>query len=129
MRPQGPGQGQFQGQPQGQFRPQGQNQSPGQFQRPGGAQQGRGYLYAGRRHDQIQAPGYNYPRGYGYRRWGVGQSLPLFFLNEEYFFDSYSDYGFGAPPYGYHWLRYGPDLLLVADQTGRIAQVIYGVFY
>jgi Ni/Co efflux regulator RcnB len=55
--------------------------------------------------------------------------LPLLFLGSQYFFDSYADYGIGPPPYGFRWVRYGPDLLLVSDRTGRIRQVIYGVFY
>lgn len=59
----------------------------------------------------------------------MGQDLPLLFLSSLYFFDSYANYGIGPPPYGYRWVRYGPDLLLVSRRTGRIRQVIYGVFY
>lgn len=59
----------------------------------------------------------------------MGQDLPLLFLSSRYFFDSYADYGIGRPPHGYRWVRYGPDLLLVSNRTGRIRQVIYGVFY
>ncbi len=53
----------------------------------------------------------------------------MLFLSARYFFNSYDDYDIAAPPYGFHWVRYGPDLLLVSDRTGRIRQVIYGVFY
>ena len=35
----------------------------------------------------------------------------------------------GGPPYGYRWLRYGPDLLLVEIAAGRIVDVIYDAFY
>jgi Ni/Co efflux regulator RcnB len=118
---------QAQGRPQGQT--QARPQAQAQVQRQGGAAPGGGFSYGGRQHEQIRAPSYSYPQGYGYRRWGVGQDLPLLFLSSLYFFDSYSDYGIGPPPYGYRWVRYGPDLLLVSRRTGRIRQVIYGVFY
>ena len=101
-----------------------------QVQRQGGSTpRGGGFSYGGRQHERIRGPGYSYPQGYGYRRWGIGQDLPMLFLSSRYFFDSYATYGIGAPPYGFHWVRYGPDLLLVSDRSGRIRQVIYGVFY
>jgi Ni/Co efflux regulator RcnB len=37
--------------------------------------------------------------------------------------------GLSGPPYGYRWVRYGPDLLLVEVATGRIVDVIQGAFY
>lgn len=124
---------QAQGRPQGldQARTQDRAQPQAQGQRQGGAapRGGAGFSYGGRQHDRIQSSAFNYPQGYGYRRWGVGQDLPLLFLSDQFFFDSYADYGIGPPPYGYRWVRYGPDLLLVGDRTGRIRQVIYGVFY
>ena len=55
--------------------------------------------------------------------------LPAIFLTATYFFYDYGDLGLGGPPYGYQWVRYGPDLLLVETRTGRIADVIYGAFY
>ena len=93
--------------------------------RPGGGQ----FVYKGRPHAAIRGPSFSYPSGYGYRRWGVGQSLPLLFLTAPYFFNDYGTYGFGPPPYGYRWVRYGPDLLLVNLRTGRVRDVIYGAFY
>jgi Ni/Co efflux regulator RcnB len=53
----------------------------------------------------------------------------LLFLSSAYYFDNYGNYGLYAPPFGYRWVRYGPDLLLVQIGTGRIADVIYGAFY
>lgn len=118
-------QGRFQARPQDQAQPQAQRQWQG-----GAAPRGGGaFSYGGRQHNQIQGGGFNYPSGYGYRRWGAGQLLPFLFLTSPFFFDSYADYGIGPPPYGYRWVRYGPDLLLVSRRTGRIRQVIYGVFY
>jgi Ni/Co efflux regulator RcnB len=146
---QAPAQHQLQGrtqgfaQPQAQHQPQARTQGFGQTQaRTQGYAQpqargqgvapsrgGGGFSYGGRQHAQIQGPAFSYPQGYGYRHWGVGENLPLMFLSSLYFFDSYADYGIGAPPYGYRWVRYGPDLLLVSNRTGRIRRVIYGVFY
>jgi Ni/Co efflux regulator RcnB len=77
----------------------------------------------------IHRPGFNYPRGYHYRRWNIGLILPSIFLSNYYFFNDWSMYGVYAPPPGYVWVRYGPDLLLVNRHNGRIRDVIYGAFY
>jgi Ni/Co efflux regulator RcnB len=135
-------QGQAQGQPRHQTQQGNRAQGPQKSQtqaRPQGhahvqkqgaaAPRGGGFSYGGRQHAQIRAPAYSYPQGYGYRRWGVGQDLPLLFLSSQYFFSSYAEYGIGPPPFGFRWVRYGPDLLLVSGRTGRIRQVIYGAFY
>jgi len=76
----------------------------------------------------IHRPGWRYPAGYRYRRWTAGLLLPSIFLSSTYYFDDYATYGFGPPPYGYRWVRYGPDLLLVDQRTGRIRDVVYGAF-
>lgn len=76
----------------------------------------------------IHRPGWHYPSGYHYRRWTIGLLLPRLFLSSPYYFDDYAAYGFGPPPYGARWVRYGPDLLLVDVRTGRIRDVIYGAF-
>jgi Ni/Co efflux regulator RcnB len=72
---------------------------------------------------------WNYPYGYGYQRWSFGEFLPSIFLAPEYYFTDYYDLGFEAPPYGFQWVRYGPDLLLVNTYTGEVEDVEYGVFY
>lgn len=77
----------------------------------------------------MPAPRWRYPPGYNYRRWSPGLFLPSLFLTQTYFYDDYWRMGLGGPPYGYRWLRYGPDLLLVEITTGRIVDVIYGAFY
>ena len=51
------------------------------------------------------------------------------FLSNAYYFNDWNLLGLGPPPYGYVWVRYGPDLLLVDRRSGRIADVIYGAFY
>lgn len=77
----------------------------------------------------IRERPYRYPRGYRYRRWTTGLILPAIFLTSAYFYDDYYRLGLGGAPYGYRWVRYGPDLLLVELGTGRIVDVIYGAFY
>lgn len=77
----------------------------------------------------IHGRPFHYPSGYRYRRWSIGLLLPRPFLSASYYYDDYYPLGVGAPPPGYRWVRYGPDLLLVQLRTGRIADVIYGAFY
>ena len=77
----------------------------------------------------IRGPSFRYPRGYNYRRWSIGALLPALFLSTTYYYNSWDRLGVGAPPPGYRWVRYGPDLLLVQQRTGRVVDVIYGAFY
>ena len=76
----------------------------------------------------MQAPHYRYPRGYGYRRYNPGLILPSIFLGSSYYYSNYAALGFGRPPSGYRWVRYGPDLLLVRRKNGHIREVYYNVF-
>jgi Ni/Co efflux regulator RcnB len=78
---------------------------------------------------RVNVNTYRYPSGYSYRRWSVGSILPRLFLSNSYYFNDYGMLGLGAPPPGYIWVRYGPDLLLVNRYNGRIADVIHGAFY
>lgn len=78
---------------------------------------------------RIRAGFFHYPAGYGYRTWAVGATLPAIFLGASYFFNDYATLGLDAPPYGYQWVRYGPDVLLVNLRTGRVEAVERGVFY
>jgi Ni/Co efflux regulator RcnB len=76
----------------------------------------------------VRAPRFVYPRGYGYRRWSVGAILPLLFLNDQYYVDW--DYrGLPPPGPGEEWVRYGPDAVLVDIYSGRVLDIVYGVFY
>lgn len=72
---------------------------------------------------------YRYPAGWHYRRWGIGQFLPMLFLSPLYYFNDWAMMGIAPPPFGYRWVRFGPDLLLVQIGSGYIATVIYNVFY
>jgi len=72
---------------------------------------------------------YRHPRGWYYRRWTFGTILPFAFWTRDYWIDSYWDFGLLDPPYGYVWVRYGPDAILVNVHTGVILRAVYGVFY
>ncbi len=76
----------------------------------------------------VYAPAYSYPRGYSYRRWHSGGILPALFFGSSYYYNAFDTFGLSRPPYGFRWVRYGPDLLLVNIRTGRIRDVRYGVF-
>jgi Ni/Co efflux regulator RcnB len=72
---------------------------------------------------------YNGPPGYAYQRWGFGQNLPREYWAQNYWITNYLNFGLVAPPDGYVWVRYGPDAILIDEDTGDIIQVEYGVFY
>jgi Ni/Co efflux regulator RcnB len=89
---------------------------------------GRDFRFRGRSYVAVRAPRFLYPRGYGYRRWGIGAFLPLFFLSAPYYID-WEFIGLPPPPPGTEWVRYGPDALLVDIYTGRVIDTAYNVFY
>jgi Ni/Co efflux regulator RcnB len=51
------------------------------------------------------------------------------FLSSAYYFTNYAALGLDPPPFGYQWVRYGPDVLLVNVRTGQVMDVEYNVFY
>jgi len=80
-------------------------------------------------HHRYRAGPFRYPAGFGYRRWSVGQSLPSLLFSSAYYFTNYAVLGLDSPPYGYQWVRYGPDVMLVNIRTGEILDVINNAFY
>ena len=78
-------------------------------------------------HRPGHRPPFHYPHGYHYRRWHRGLILPTVFLTTHYYFHSYGAYGLPHPPFGFRWVHYGPDVLLVDTRTGRIRDVRYGM--
>lgn len=72
---------------------------------------------------------YHQPQNWHYRRWVFGMVLPTLFWTRDYWIVDYWMFGLMNPPYGYVWVRYGDDALLVNVQTGLILRVVYGVFY
>ncbi|HEY3890312.1 MAG TPA: RcnB family protein [Caulobacteraceae bacterium] len=69
------------------------------------------------------------PRGYYYRPWFYGQVLPFGWFSADYYINDYYDYDLPVPPYGYEWIRNGPDALLVDISSGEVVESVPGVFY
>jgi Ni/Co efflux regulator RcnB len=86
-------------------------------------------------HKNFDAPNhyhygdYHGPSGYSYHRWGYGDNLPREYWAQNYWLNNYLNFGLIAPPDGYVWVRYGPDAVLIDEDTGEVVQVEYGVFY
>jgi Nickel/cobalt transporter regulator len=87
------------------------------------------FSYRGHMGERLHVAPFLYPRGWGYRRWVVGAVLPPLFLVPAYYYADWAGLGLAAPPPGYQWVRYGPDLLLVDLSTGQVVDGVYGVFY
>ena len=94
--------------------------------RPGSYLRDHGWRGGGSR---FRASPYRYPSGFGYSRWGFGAFLPFAFLASDYTLYQYWVYGLPAPPPGYHWIRVGPDALLVRYGDGYVLDAVYGIFY
>jgi Ni/Co efflux regulator RcnB len=90
--------------------------------RPGRPSPGRGGP------GRYQLGGYRRPPGYFHRRWTTGAILPRFFFGQSYWLTP-GPYGLRPPPFGTHWVRVDDDALLVTDSTGRIVDVVRGIFY
>ncbi len=69
------------------------------------------------------------PPGWYYRTWVFGDIFPRPFWARDYWITDYWQFGLMNPPYGYVWVRYGSDAVLVDVQTGRILRVVYSVFF
>ncbi len=106
----------------------GQNWDDRGHDRREGNRDGRTWRYHGEDRDSYRVSAFRYPHGWGYRSWRIGERMPFLFLTNAYFLDEY-DYGLPPAPYGYRWVRYGSDALLVNIYTGEVDDVIYGIFY
>lgn len=93
--------------------------------RPGGYLRDHGWRGGG----HFRAAPYRYPRGFGYQTWAFGAFLPSVFLAPDYTIGDYWTYGLPAPPPGFHWIRVGPDALLVRYGDGYVLDAAYGLFY
>jgi hypothetical protein len=69
------------------------------------------------------------PPGWRYRRFFFGQLFPLAWCGPSWWIDYYWWYELPVPPWGYAWVRNGPDALLINVRTGYIVEVVYDVFY
>lgn len=100
---------------------------PGELRRPH-PPPGR-FMYHGRPFNPIYAAPFVYPRGWAYRRWVIGATLPPLFLAPAYYYSGWATLGLPAPQPGFQWVRYGPDVLLVNTANGQVVEVVYGTFY
>lgn len=89
-----------------------------------------------RRHDRRDYARHRYhfgryhaPRGYYHRVWHRGDRLPRAWYGRSYIVYDYRPYRLYAPPYGYHWVRVGNDVLLTAIATGIVLDVLYDIWY
>jgi hypothetical protein len=73
-------------------------------------------------------PVYQPPPGWYYRCWAYGQIYPQAYWAQPYWISNYYDYGLPPPPYGFVWVRNGPDAMSVDIVTGLILNVVYGLF-
>jgi Ni/Co efflux regulator RcnB len=89
----------------------------------------RAYEINGDSRNRYHWQHYVQPHGWYYQRWVYGQTLPAAFWGRQYWLDGYAQFGLIDPPYGYVWVRYGDDAMLLAVATGVILSVQYNVFY
>jgi Ni/Co efflux regulator RcnB len=78
---------------------------------------------------RYRGPSWRPPRGYYVRSWRFGEILPRGWYEPEYRILDWWAYDLPEPPYGYDWVRVGPDVLLIDSYTGRIVQVVRLVFW
>ena len=102
-------------------RPQGADARPQQLDR-------QAYNHNFRATQPYHIGPYHAPRGYAYRRWAYGEVLPSLYWGRDYWVLDYWLFGLDVPPYGYEWVRYGPDALLIDLRSGEVIQVVYGRF-
>lgn len=67
--------------------------------------------------------------GYYAHHWRYGDYLPEGWFASSFWIYDYNDYSLPVPPYGYEWVRYGPDALLVDTYSGEVVETVYGLFY
>ena len=72
---------------------------------------------------------YRAPPGYAYHRYGFGDHLPQAYYVRDYWIVNFLNFGLVTPPDDYVWVRYGPDAILIDEDTGEIVQVVYDQFY
>ncbi len=89
-----------------------------------------------RRHDRRDYARHRYhfghyhaPAGYYYRVWHRGDYLPRAWYGHSYIIYDWRPYRLYAPPYGYHWVRVGNDVMLTAIATGLVLDVLYDIWY
>ena len=108
----------------------------GANRRNNSGQDGRGHSHGNfnrrnvtaRHHYHYRGGSWHWPNGYHYQHWSFGMTLPPIFWTNDYWIDSYADYGLAPPPPGCVWVRYGDDAILIDRYSGEILEVVYGQF-
>lgn len=78
----------------------------------------------------YRAPTYYAPyRGYRYNRFSIGTILDRLFWGRNYWINNPYQYRLPQAPYGYVWVRYYGDVLLVDTYSGRVVDVIHDFFW
>ena len=78
---------------------------------------------------QYHFGSYNAPQGYAYHHYDFGDRLPQGYYGQNFWIANFLNFGLISPPDGYVWVRYGPDAVLIDEDTGEIAQIVYDQFY
>ena len=81
-----------------------------------------------REHGYFNSGRYERPHGWYVHRWTYGERLPRAFWARDYWINDWWSFDLRTPPYGYEWVRYGDDALLVNIYTGEVLEVAYDVF-
>jgi len=63
------------------------------------------------------------------RDWAYGDFLPFVWLAPQFWIVDYWWYDLPIAPWGFVWVRYGPNALLVDAYTGEVVEVEYDVFW
>ena len=80
--------------------------------------------------DRYRSSRYYNPYGYdyNYQRFGIGIYLDSLFFGSRYWLNDPFSYRLPSAPYGYRWVRYYNDVVLVDTRTGYVEDVIYDFF-
>jgi Ni/Co efflux regulator RcnB len=79
--------------------------------------------------NRFRAGFYRPPYGYYSRAWIFGDFLPRPWFARDYWLDDFLDFDLPYPPPGFVWVRVGPDALMIDRFTGRVVQVVRGIFW
>lgn len=79
----------------------------------------------------YRAPRYYNPYGYSnrYQRFGIGVYLDSGFYGRGFWINDPYEYRLPSAPFGYRWVRYYDDVLLVDIRSGYVVDVIYSFFW
>jgi hypothetical protein len=69
------------------------------------------------------------PFGWNYRRFNIGWNLYPSYYSSRYWLNDPWNYRLPRVPYGFRWVRYHGDALLVDLRRGRVVDVLYDVFW